>query len=197
MQFVIETILLRKVPVGPHAMPADTIPSLQDAQPVEVSANTTGFSKEPLGRSVIVVSLPQMPVRSHKAPSTLNITEKRTEAVEVDTNSPKSTPNPFSAAVQLVIVIITFPQVPIRPHFAPSCSIPSSENAQTVPVATKAAPAPPEPAAGPIVMVLLPQMPIRTHPTPFTLVIAVQCAQSVMMQTNASVTAPDRANSTM
>jgi len=70
-----------QMPVGPHLMPARPIPSLQDAQAVQVSVNATPLAPEPPRSLVVVVAPVQMPIGAHSAPMTLVVSVQGAETV--------------------------------------------------------------------------------------------------------------------
>jgi len=68
MQTMLEVVLTVQLPVLADHDPPATIPSLQEAQAIEVTANTLGFTIEPTSRFVVMVTLVQGPVRANVSP---------------------------------------------------------------------------------------------------------------------------------
>lgn len=178
-------------------MPACTIPTLQDAQAVQMAADTAVTAPEPTARSVVMVFLPQMPVCAHATPMTLVIAPQRTATVQMYTNSFVSTPPPAGATVQTVVVVISAVQLPETANHNPPGTSPTQEIAPAVEVSTNAFGSAPDPAIWSGVMVAPPQMPVSTNSAPVALVVTVEGAVTVQMQTNAPVAAPSPLMATM
>lgn len=69
MELVVEMILPDPVPVLADNDPATITPPLIGAQAVEVAASAVLVSPEPTGRTVVLVFLPHVPVRTDLAPT--------------------------------------------------------------------------------------------------------------------------------
>jgi len=131
-----------------------------------------------------------MPVRADTAPVALVIAVQRSQPVQVHTNAPEPTPAPLGPTMQVVIVVVLAPQMPIRTNVVPAMTVPPAEDAQAIQVTSNTAVPAPEPSVRLVIMVPAPQVPVGSHTTPVTLVIPVKCSQTVEMDTNAPESAP-------
>lgn len=68
VQTMIVVILPPQTPVTSNNMPTPTVPPLQDPEAIQMPTDTPGSSPEPSTRTVEMILLPQMPVRSHLSP---------------------------------------------------------------------------------------------------------------------------------
>jgi len=189
---MVVVVTVVSVPIRTHAMPASSIPPLQDAQSVTVAATSNvAVGPEPARPAVVVVASPQMPVRTHATPMALIIAVKRAQAIQVDANSPEASPGPPVPSVQMVIVVVPTVQVPIRSDIVPSCSIEAPQNPEAVQMSSNPAITSPEPTRSLVVVVATPQMPVCAHSAPFALIVAVQGTQTVQVHTHPVIASPN------
>jgi len=123
-----------QMPVGPHLMPARPIPSLQDAQAVQVSVNATPLAPEPPRSLVVVVAPVQMPIGAHSAPMTLVVSVQGAETVLVHSNSSEPSPDPLVPTMKVMVVVVTTVEMPVTANVVPTSPIPTAEDTQAVPV---------------------------------------------------------------
>lgn len=116
-----------------------------------------------------------------------------TLAVQMTTNAPESAPEPSVLAMQLVLEVISFDQVPIGTNPNPLLTTPAFQNSQAVQVTANA----PRPSIVPtgwsVVVVTLVQVPVRTNMAPVSMPEAAENAASVEMMTNSLEFAPEPA----
>jgi len=149
-----------QVPISSNVVPSRARPASQDAQTVQVPPNPSVPAPEPARTLVVMVASVQMPVRAHSAPVALVIAVQCAQAVQVHTNAPVPSPSPLSAAMHAVVVMIAAPQVPVAAHVVPACTIPATENSQSVQMTANSAVSTPEPARASVVVVATPQVPV-------------------------------------
>jgi hypothetical protein len=87
--FVIVFVAMHQLPVLSHNNPAFAIPPLENAQAILVPANASIATPEPATRTVEMILLPEMPVRTDLAP----LVECAT-TVEMMSNAPVTAPRP-------------------------------------------------------------------------------------------------------
>lgn len=125
-----------------------------------MATNAAIASPEPFVRTIEMVALPTMPIRTHSLPTTLHIAEKGAMSVPMMSNAPIGAPNPFRASMENVIVIVATIQVPILTNHHPSDTIPFLEDTQAVQVPADPFFASPKPTRWSIVMILFPHLPV-------------------------------------
>ena len=130
MQAVTVVISLPQIPISTHANPARAGPAFEDAQAVEVVADTAPSPPEPAKRLVVMVAFPQMPVRTYLAPAALVVAVADAKAVEVHVKVPVASPAPPRLAVELVVVVVASNEVPIAAHVVPARTVPAAQGAQ-------------------------------------------------------------------
>lgn len=123
--------------------------------------------------SVVVVTLPQLPVRSHVAPVSIVVAVQSSVAIQVDTNASVATPSPLSSSMKTVAIMILADEVPVRPDLDPACSIPLLVGSQAVQMVSNTAVAAPNPPWAFVEMVFAPEVIIRAHLLPMALAIAL------------------------
>ena len=126
MMLVVVRVFSPQVPVCSHCVPACSIPTAQDAQPVEVVANAAETSSEPTIGLVIMVAPPQVPVRAHLAPMALVIPVQRAVPIQVRTDVAVAAPCPAMLAVELVVVVVPAVQAPVGAHLDPAPAVVAS-----------------------------------------------------------------------
>jgi len=93
---------------------------------------TSVLTPEPLARFVIMVFLPEMPVRAHTTPFTLLITPEGAQAVPVHANALVLAPNPTFNTMELVVEMITSVQFPETANDDPFGTGPAVLDSQTI-----------------------------------------------------------------
>jgi hypothetical protein len=179
MEAMVVVIATPQVPVAADLHPARTGPATQDAQAIQVTANTTPPSPEPARASVVMVASPQVPVRTHAAPASLMVAIQCAQAVAVNANASEPAPCPSMTAMQVVVVVVPSVQMPVSTDFHPSGTSPPTVDAQPVLMTSDATISTPEPAWPLVITVASPKMPIGSHAAPMALIVTVQSAQTV------------------
>jgi len=197
MQMMVVIIPSPKVPVRTDFMPPRTVPAPQDAKAIQVTANATPPSPEPARSPVVMVSAPEMPVRANASPMALVVAVQGSQSVEVNSDATITAPSPAVPSMEMMVVIVATPQVPVCADCMPPSPGPTLEDASAVEMAADSPIATPEPTWALVVVVPTPQMPICSHSSPVTLVVSVQGAQPVEMNTNAAETSPCPSSSAM
>jgi len=197
VQMMVVVIATVQMPVGADSVPPSSRPALINAQPVSMAANlAVGTTPDPPWALVVVIATVEVPVRPHPAPVALVIPVESTQAIQVHTNAPEAAPHPFHSAVQVMIVPVPPPQVPVTAHAVPTSTIPAPVDPKSVLMASHSAVSiPPEPPRSFEIMVLAPQMPVCPDTTPMSLIVTIQGAQTVKVNTNAAETTPPPLNS--
>jgi len=94
VQVMIVVISPVQCPVLAHNHPLGPSPSLEDAQAIQVTSNTTVPAPEPASSSVVVISTVQMPVGAHVLPAIVPEAAQDSQAVQMHTNATVPTPEP-------------------------------------------------------------------------------------------------------
>jgi hypothetical protein len=74
----------------------------------------------------------------------------------VHTNATESSPAPLSSAMEMVIVVVLTPQVPISADVVPAVSVPPTQDAQAIQMTSNFAEPAPEPSVGLVVVIPAP-----------------------------------------
>jgi hypothetical protein len=100
--------------------------------------------------------------------------------------------------MQMMVVVVFAPQVPIAADLMPTGTIPTPVDAQSVTMtADFAVVVAPEPARSFVVVITSPQVPVGANTTPVTLMVAIQGSQTVQVNSNAPIAAPSPSVPTM
>jgi len=134
MKTMLEVVLAVQLPVFTDHNPPATIPTLQEAQTIEMTANTLSFSVEPTSRFVVVVTLVQMPVRANVPPVIVPEASQNAPTVAVKPNTLELAPEPSELSMELVSVMVFAPQLPISADNNPAGTSPAPQNALAVQV---------------------------------------------------------------
>jgi len=197
MQTMIVKVAVDTMPVPTNNHPFRTSPPLIDALAVPITADSLPCAPEPSRTLVEMLALPYVPIRPHSPPMALVISKQSSQTVSVNTDAPESTPNPSCAAMQVVVIMIFFVQMPVTTDNSPLHTSPLLENAVTVSMTTNSTPSAPAPSCWFVVMISLPKMPVGTHTTPLALDVTHQDPQAVPVHTDPSEAAPSPAGFTM
>ena len=108
-----------QVPIRTDFNPPCTIPTLKDAQAVQVTSDPLVSAPEPPVCSVVVVALPKVPICTDLAPVALSIAVQSSVAVEVDADAPVTTPNPLGAAMHAMVVVVFLVKMPVGSNLDP------------------------------------------------------------------------------
>jgi len=119
MQTVIVVIPSVEMPISAYDVPATAIPTFQDSLTVKVATNSSVSAPIPSWTLVVVVFAPEIPVCPHSAPVPLVVHVQHAQAVEVDANAPEPAPSPLSATMEVVVVVVLAPQMPVAAHVVP------------------------------------------------------------------------------
>lgn len=190
MQPVIVVIATVQVPVLPNHHPLCTSPLFEDAQTVHVTTNATEASPEPSVRTIEMVFLPAMPVRTDSLPLTLHIAEKGAATVAMMPNTSVGTPSPSGSFMENMVVIVAAVKVPILAHHHPPHTIPLLQDTQAIQIPADTFLAAPEPTRWTVVMILFPQLPVGADLAPFLVNPTSQNATSIKIIFQTSVAAP-------
>jgi len=125
-----------------------------------MTPNATVAAPEPARSPVVVVATPQVPVRSHTTPMTLVISVQSSQPVQMDTNASITSPCPAVSSMQVMIVVIPAPQMPVCTHTMPPGTIKPFQDAQAVQMSANASRTTPEPPWSLVVVIAPPQVPI-------------------------------------
>jgi hypothetical protein len=198
MLTMVEPVATPQMPIRSHPMPSGTIPALQHTQPILVPAHTTIMVRpEPTTRSIILVATVQVPIRFDIAPFSIVVPLENSQSVLVMANATESAPDPASAPVQAVSVMVATHQMPVSAHLHPAGASPAAQDPQAVQVIANSSVPTPEPTSRLVVMVASPQVPVRAHATPMALIVAIECAQAVQVHANSPESAPSPLCSSM
>lgn len=108
----------------------------------------------------------------------------------MDSNTLEATPDPTSAAVKSVIVLVLPVEMPVRTDFDPLRAIPTFEDSQPVQMATNSFVTSPEPTVCTVVVITLPEVPVSSDSTPSSLNILPKSTMTILVEANAPVRAP-------
>jgi len=185
------------MPISSHLVPSGTIKPLVDSQAVEMTANAPVSAPKPSWAPVVMVASPEVPVRTDPTPVTLIITIQSPQTIAVHANSAVATPDPAVLSMEVMIVVIASPEMPVLSHGVPSCSSPALVDAPAVEVARNTPVTTPDPARSFVVVIPTPEMPVRPNSPPMALVVAIQGAIAITVHPNPPVTTPHPLVSTM
>jgi len=132
MKVMVVIISTPQVPVTADIHPTRAGPTPQDAQAIQMSTNASSSAPEPSRSSIVAVTPPQVPVGTHATPMALVVAIQGAQPVQVHANAPEPAPSPSVAAVQVMVVIIATPQVPVAADLHPARAGPSPQDAQAV-----------------------------------------------------------------
>jgi len=118
-------------------------------------------------------------------------------AVQMRANAAISTPNPASAAMQFVAVMISAPQMPVTSNSVPPCPSPSVKDTQSVQMIANPFVFSPTPLRPSVIVVASPQVPVRPDTAPMTLIIPLQSSETVPVDTDSSESPPHPAMTSM
>jgi len=191
--FVAIMVTTNQFPVRANPDPACTSPSFVDAETVQVKVDPAVFAPEPFVWPVVMVLLPEMPVRPHLTPVTLYIFVQSAQAITMMSNTPEAAPSPASASMQAVVVSIFSPQLPVSTHLDPIFTSPFLVHTVAVLVAAitlvAVSPEPPRTLVD-IVGIALPQVPVRAYALPSALTVFEQGSKPVAVHTNSAEATP-------
>jgi len=112
---------------------------------------------EPARSPVVMIPAPEVPVCPNTAPVALVIAVQRSQPVSVHANAPVPSPYPPVSTMEVVIVVVPPPEVPVAAHVMPASTIPALVHPEAVPVSADLfVGVGPEPASSLIVMVASP-----------------------------------------
>jgi len=120
MEMVVVVIPAVEMPIRPYVTPVPAIPTLQDAQTIQVTSNSAVSTPEPSRPPVVMVSAPQMPIGSDSSPVSLVISIQGAQSVEVHSNASEPSPRPTRAPMQTMVVVVPTVEVPVSSHIVPS-----------------------------------------------------------------------------
>jgi hypothetical protein len=161
MQTMVVMITTVQTPVAANIHPTSTRPATIGDQSVLVTTDTlVTVGPEPAWSLVVVISPPQMPVRTHTTPTSLVIAVQRAQSVTMNANAPEPSPTPLCSAMMFVIVMVATVQMPVSTDNHPFCTCPTLEDAHAVEVSTNAAETTPEPSIGSVILVATVEVPI-------------------------------------
>jgi hypothetical protein len=136
---VVVVIATVQPPVAANCVPSSSCPPLVCSPSVEMAANPFVVTRpEPAWALVIVVSPPEVPVRSHPTPVPLVVPVEGPEAVKVHTNAPVPAPRPAVSSVKAVIVVISTVEAPVPADDNPARASPAVLDSETVQVSADA-----------------------------------------------------------
>jgi len=190
MEFVVEMIALRQMPVFANCNPSSTIPAATNSLPVEMAIDTTIRAPKPFPSLVIVVLAPHMPICANASPLPLVISPTNTVAVQVNSNTTVTSPRFTGSAVQLMVVMVATVKMPVLPHNDPTTTCPTLQDSQAVQVPCDSAVTSPTPTTSFVIVVLLPQLPELADGAPLALSVAPDDALAVLVDTNAPEATP-------
>ena len=165
-------------------------PVVQNSFAVKMKANSLELTPTELWTAIIMVFLPQLPIRANSLPLTLIVAIQGFQTVRMEGNAPVTTPNPFSPPMQLVVEVVAPHTKPIFTNNMPSSTIPTLQDSHAVQMAINTALLAPEPPRGTVEVVTLPKVPIRPNSAPFPLDISPQGSVPIPVYTNAPVGPP-------
>jgi len=134
-----------------------------------------------------MVPSPEVPIRTHSTPMSLNIAVQGSQTVPVHSEASELSPDPSRPAMVFVVVMVAPPQMPILANDAPMTPIPTLVHAQAVQMSTNSTGPTPEPSGWAVELVLPPHVPVRSNAAPMPVVVLLQNAQAILMVSNALV----------
>jgi len=160
MQTVIVMVAAVDAPELSDDDPTRTSPAPLHSQAIPMTVDTPRCTPTPTIWSVVFVSFPEVPVRTHFLPLALDIPPQNPQPIPVKSDTPEATESPSSLSVQTVFEMIAAMKVPKLPDDDPTNTSPSVLDSQTIQVTTNASGTSPAPAVGLVVVVFLPQVPV-------------------------------------
>jgi len=177
--------------------PLYACPAPQDLLAVQVPTHTLVCTPHPTRLPVVVIALHTLPEGAYTAPLPLHVAPKNAQTISVQPNAPITSPCSASTAMEFVVELISFEQMPVFTNGDPSDTIPTTTNSLPVEMTVDAAVFAPIPPTRLVIMVLAPHVPIRTDASPMTLVISPTNAMAIQMNADTTVPSPSFAGSAM
>jgi len=168
-----------QVPVPADDNPTFAIPALEDAQAVEMAPHLLELPPEPTTRTIIMITLPHMPVGAYMPPVSVPEAAQNAATVHVMSDTLVLTPEPPIFAMELVAVMVFSPQLPVPAFHDPLGTSPALEDSTSVQVIANSLETTPAPAGLLVVVVAAVQVPVCPNTFPASLHIAVQGSQAV------------------
>lgn len=168
-----------QVPVPADDNPTFAIPALEDAHAVEMAPHLLELPPEPTTRTIIMITLPHMPVGAYMPPVSVPEAAQNAAAVHVMSDTLVLTPEPPILAMELVAVMVFSPQLPVPAFHDPLGTSPALEDSTSVQVIANSPETTPAPAWRLVVVVAAVQVPVCPNTSPASLHIAVQGSQAV------------------
>jgi len=157
---MLEVVLAVQLPVLSDHNPPTTIPSLEEAQTIQMTANTLGLAVEPTTWFIVVVALVQVPVRAHMSPVLVPEAAKDAPTVAVDPDALELAPEPPELSMKLVSVVVFAPELPILAFYNPTGTSPATQHTLAVQVVANTLESTPTPFRLLVVVVAPPKVPV-------------------------------------